>query len=123
MLSTILSWLAGGGISAIGEQINRWQSIKAKAQNDHERLEADKMLAELEAKRTILLAEQSSWMTRWVRPAIAFPLVAYLWKLIIFDKILGLGTTDDLSPELWKLFWIVIGAYFVTRPLEKFVRR
>lgn len=123
MFALLLKWFAGGGISSIGEQINRWQEVKAKAANDHERLEADKMLAELEAKRSVLVAEQGSWMTRWVRPAITLPFAIYLWKLIVWDKVLGLGATDDLSPDLWKLFWIVIGAYFLTRPFEKSARR
>ena len=45
MFALLLKWFAGGGISSIGEQINRWQEVKAKAANDHERLEADKMIS------------------------------------------------------------------------------
>lgn len=119
MFGTLLSWLTGGGIAAIGKQIAHAYELKLAAKNDADRIEADKQIAQLQARQAVLIAEQGSWMTRWIRPAIAFPIVAYIWKLVIFDKVLGWGVTDDLSPELWRLFWIVIGAYFLTRPLEK----
>lgn len=119
MIKTIFSWLTGGGLKAIGEQLNRAHEARLKAKNNTQRIEAEKQIAQLTARQQILLAEQGNRMTRWIRPAIALPIVIYLWKLIIWDKVFGWGATDDLSPELWKLFWIVIGAYFLTRPLEK----
>ena len=71
----------------------------------------------------MLLADQGRWLTAWVRPAIALPFVLYLWKLVIYDKILGWGATDDLSPQLWNMMTVIIGAYFLTRPLETVFRR
>lgn|SRR5574341_53650 len=121
-MGAILSWLLGGGIAAIGKQITAAYDMKLKAQNDHERVEAEKQIALLEAQQAVLIAEQGSWLTRWIRPAFALPFVVYIWKLVFFDKILGWGVTDDLSPDLWKLFWIIVGAFFLARPFEKRVR-
>lgn len=119
MLGKILDWLGGGAIKAIGGQINQAYQAKLNAQNDEQRIDADKRIATLEAQRDVLIAEQKNVLTRWIRPAIAFPIVVYIWKLVVWDKVLGLGTTDPLSDELWRLFWIVVGAYFIVRPFEK----
>jgi hypothetical protein len=94
-----------------------------RATNDHEKLEAEQNIARLEAQQSVLLAEQGRWLTAWVRPAIALPFVVYIWKLVIWDKILGYGATDNLSPELWQMMTVVIGAYFLTRPFEKVLKR
>jgi len=119
MIGTILSWLTGGGIAAIGKQINHAYELKLNAKNNSERIDADKRIAELQARQAVLIAEQGSWMTRWIRPAFAAPFVIYDFKIIVWDKVLKLGTTDPLTPEFWQLQMIVFGAYFLTRPLEK----
>jgi uncharacterized membrane protein len=123
VLGKILGWLATGGIAAVGEQLRAAYEARLKATNDHERLEAEKEIARLEAQQSILLAEQGRWLTAWVRPAIALPFVIYLWKLIIYDKVLAWGATDNLSPELWQMMTVIIGAYFLTRPLEGLFRK
>jgi hypothetical protein len=119
MFGTILSWLAGGGIAAIGEQLNRAHEAKLRAQNDSERIDAEKRIAELTAQQAVLVAEQGSAVTRWIRPAFAAPFIIYNFKIVVWDKVLGLGTTDPLTAEFWQLQMIVFGAYFLTRPFER----
>lgn len=119
ILSSILGWLTGGGIAAIGKQLNEAYANRLKATTDHEKLEADRAISTLQAQQAVLIAEQGSWMTRWIRPAIALPFTVYLWKLVIWDKVLGMGATDDLSPNLWWIMGSIITAYFLTRPFEK----
>lgn len=123
MFFKLLTWLSSGGIAAIGEQLNKAYDAKLKATNDHEKLEAEETIARLQAQQAILTAEQGRWLTAWVRPAIALPFVIYLWKLVIYDKVLAWGSTDNLSPELWNLMMVVMGAYFLTRPIEAWVRK
>lgn len=119
MIGRVLSWLTGGGIAAIGKELNRAYDNKLKAKNNEQRIEAERDIARLEAQQAVLIAEQGSWMTRWIRPAFAAPFVIYDAKVIVWDKVLKLGTTDPISPEFWQLQMIVFGAYFLTRPLEK----
>lgn len=119
MFSALLSWFASGGIAAVGKQLTEAYAAKLRAKNSTERVEADKLIAQLEGQRAVVLAEQGRWLTSWIRPAFAAPFVIYLWKLVVYDKVLGLGSTDDLSPALWHLLWVIAGAYFLTRPLEK----
>lgn len=119
MLGTILSWLTGGGIAAIGRELNRAYEMKLNAKNATERVEADKQIALLQAQQQVLIAEQGSWMTRWIRPAFALPFVIYDFKVVVWDMCFGWGTTPMLSAPFWQLQMIVFGAYFLTRPFER----
>lgn len=119
MIGRILAWLGGKGVATIGGELNKAYKNRLEAANDAERIEADKLIAQLSTRQAVLVAEQGSWVTRWIRPAFALPFVIYNAKIIIWDKVLGLGSTDALSAEFWQLQMIVFGAYFLTRPLEK----
>lgn len=119
MIGLVLKWLTGGGIAAIGEQLNAAYSARLKAQTDKEKLEADMTIVQLSARQAVLIAEQGSWLTRWIRPAFALPFVVYDAKIVVWDKVLGWGTTDPLTPEFWQLQMIVFGAFFLTRPFER----
>lgn len=122
IFGTILSSLLGGGLRAIIDRLGAAYELKMKAQSEAQKLEADTMIEQLKAQQAVVLAEQGKWMTSWIRPALALPVVAYYWKVIIWDKVFGLGSTDALSADLTTFFTIVVGAYFVTRPLEKIFR-
>lgn len=113
MFASLLKWFVGGGISSIGEQINRWQAIKAKAANDHERLEADKMLATLEASKQVIMQAQRDPIERFIRIGFALPFVVYNAKLVLWDKVLEMGMTDPLSPALLQVQTVVLGGYFL----------
>lgn len=119
VIGTILSWLTGGGIAAIGKQLNKAYELKLNAKNDAERIEADKQIAQLEARQAVLIAEQGSWMTRWIRPALAMPFAIFIWKVVVWDTVLGWGTTPHLSENMYWVMGAIISAYFLTRPFEK----
>ena len=55
------------------------------------------LIAEIEARKSanaIIIAEQGRWYTAIIRPLLALPVIIYLWKVIVWDKVLGLGSTD-----------------------------
>jgi hypothetical protein len=115
----VLGWLTGG----VADKLLNAYQMKLNAKNDKERIQADILIETLEKQRDVLIAEQGHWITKWIRPAFAFPFVVYVNKIVIWDKVLGWGTTDDLSPEQWQLMGIVFGAYFLSRPVEKWLRK
>lgn len=119
MIGTILGWLTSGGIRSIGDQLNRAYETRLKADTDKGKLEAEQVIKQLEARRDVLVAEARGKLTHWIRPAFAFPFIIYDFKVIVWDKVLVLGVTDDLSPTFWQLQMIVFGAYFLTRPFER----
>lgn len=92
---------------------------KLDAKTEQERIEADVLILQLEARQSVLIAEQGPWMTRMIRPLFALPFIIYNFKVIVYDKVLGLGVTDDLSASYWQLQMVIFGAYFLTRGFEK----
>ena len=123
MITQIIGWITGGALDRIGGHLKDAYLAKQKAQTDEQKLEADILIRQLEVREAVLIAEQGSGITRWIRPAIAFPFVAYLWKVVLWDKVLGFGATDPLSTELGEIMMVMIGAYFLTRPIEKILKR
>jgi len=119
MIRSILSWITGSGFSDITKELISAYENKSKAQNDVERIEADKQIAYIQARQSLLIAEQRSYATHWIRPTFAFLFIIYDAKIILWDKVLNLGTTEPLSPAFWQLQMFIFGAYFLTRPLEK----
>ena len=122
MISKILSWLVGGGISAIGKQLNQAYQNKLNAKNNSERIEADIIIEQLQARQSVLIAEQGNWKTSWIRPVIAFPFAFHIWKVVIWDNALQLGTTPPLSERMAEVMFIVLGAYFLGRSIEKGIK-
>lgn len=118
MFGLVLKWLTGGGIAAIGDQLNTAYSNRLKAQTDKEKLEADMTIAQLSARQAVLIAEQGSWLTRWIRPAIMTPFVLYIWKVVVWDMLLEWGTTPKLSDQMNWVMVAGVGAYFLTRPFD-----
>lgn len=120
-----MSWLLGliNPLKAIGEQLNRAYELKLIAGNDRERIEAEKVISQLEARRDVMISEQGSWLTAWIRPALAAPVVILVWKLIVWDTVLGRGSTPHPGDFIMWYTMTVTGAYFLTRPIEKMGRR
>lgn len=116
-----MKWLLqlfGGGIA---EQIRGALQDRLEAQNDAARIAADERLAYLQAK----LASQQiggRWIT-FIQVGFALPFVLYNAKLIIWDKMLGMGITDPLSPPLYDLQTTIIGFFFVTSTVRAVIRR
>ena len=67
----------------------------------------------LEARRTVMEREADGKINQVIRALLAVPVVVFLWKVIIWDKVLALGTTDDLSENLWYVTMMVLGFYYV----------
>ena len=93
--------------------------MKLAAQNDRDRIEAEQTIATLEARQAVLIAEQGSWMTRWIRPALALPVVVFWWKVIIWDTVLGWGVTPYPGDMVAGLCVLVPNVYFLARSFER----
>lgn len=106
-------------LKVIGDNLNKAYQTKMMAANDSERIAADKLISELEARRDVLIAEQGSWMTRWIRPALALPVVIFWFKLIVWDTVLGWGSTPDPGEHVMWYAMLIPSAYFLTRPFER----
>lgn len=118
----MLGWLLKliNPIGRIAEKIADTRIKLASEQNAASRIALEGELATLEARKDVILKAQSDPFERWVRIGFALPFVLYLWKLVVWDKLLGWGATDNLSDDLWAILYIVLGGYFVDTIVRRF---
>lgn len=125
MWGIIANWLGGPVINGL---ISGYKA-KLEAGNTSERIAADLAARDLavqqrerELATDMVIAEQGRWYTALPRPLFAFAFVIYVWKVVVWDKVLGLGSTDALSGDVAQWALIVLTAYFGGRSLEKVAR-
>lgn len=119
MIKLLLSFVTGP-LSSISNDLKEAYQSKLNAKNDSERIAAEERIALLEARKTSILAAQSDPFERFVRIGFALGFLLYINKILIWDKVLALGTTDPLSADLWNLLYIVVGGYFVDTVTRRF---
>lgn len=129
IFTTVLGWLGsllGGPFAKAAVDAYR---AKLTAQNTSEKIAADLAARELsieqrerELATEVVIAEQGRWYTALPRPLFAFAFIVYVWKVVVWDKVLGLGSTDPLSGDVAQWAMIVLTAYFGGRSLEKVAR-
>jgi hypothetical protein len=102
---------------------------KLAAANTQDKLAVDLAVKEIEAEiaaraqaSAIIIAEQGRWWTSMIRPLAALPVVIYIWKVVVYDKVLGLGTTDAISGDVGTWAGVIITTYFGGRTIEKVAR-
>lgn len=123
------SWLArflGGPL--LNGLISAYKA-KLTAANAQDRLAVDLAVKEIEADiesrkqaSAIIIAEQGRWYTAMIRPLLAFPIIVYFWKVIVWDKVLGLGSTDPITGMIAEWSGLIVTAYVGGRSIEKVAR-
>jgi|SRR5215470_16092198 len=128
MIAVVLGWLGnllGGPFAKAALDVYR---AKLAAGNTSERITyvATRELAveqrEREVATQLVISEQGRWYTALPRPLFAFAFVIYAWKVVVWDKVLGLGTTGARPEEMGQWAMIVLTAYFSGRSIEKVAR-
>jgi len=69
-----------------------------------------------------MIVEQGRWWTSIIRPLAALPMVIYIWKVIVWDKVLGLGSTDPITGDVGAWAGVIVTTYFGGRTIEKVAR-
>jgi hypothetical protein len=100
-------------LSRISQAIANARIAASQAATDQARIEQEERIKALEARRAVMEREADGKINQLVRAALAFPVIVFLWKVIIWDKVFALGRTDDLSENLWYVTMMVLGFYFV----------
>ena len=123
------SWLASFITGPIINGLISAYKAKLAAQNTTDAQATQLAIAEIQgevaarqAETSLLRQEQGWWLTALPRPMFAFIFVIYVGKCVLWDKVLGWGSTDPLSPELANIEMIIIGGYFGGRTIEKVAR-
>ena len=84
--------------------------------------EVDADIAARAEATKLLIAEQGRWYTAIVRPLFALPFLIFSFKIIVWDKVLGWGTTDALDPNFWSVFQTIVVSYFGASAVERVSR-
>jgi hypothetical protein len=117
-MTGLLRLIFGGGLA---EQLRLAYQARLAAQNDSEKIAAEIEIARLEARGQVL-AQGGRWVTA-VQVAWALPFILYNAKLVVWDKILGLGVTDPLSPALYELQGTIVAFFFVATTARTILNR
>lgn len=110
-------------LSAITDGIVKWQIAKENAKNDTERIRADTQIATLEAKRDVQVA--ATIHDKWYSPRtlLGYIVVVFLFKLFIWDTVLGWGVTQYPGSLIMEITNTVVAFYFVSEGLQRIFKR
>lgn len=118
-----LSFFTGGGAKGLAEEFRLARKDQLEASNDAEKLSADERMHQITNAALAQTSGAATWLPKLVRGLFAAPFIVYLWKLIVWDKVFGIGVTDDLSADLWRIFAIIITFYFLDASIGRFTKR
>jgi hypothetical protein len=125
MWAWLASFLGGPVVNGL---ISAYKA-RLDAANTRDRIAADLAAKEIEAEiaarkraSAIIIAEQGRWYTAVIRPLLAAPVIIYFWKVIVWDKVLGLGSTDPLTGMIADWSGLILTAYVGGRSIEKVAR-
>ena len=123
MWMAILSFLGGPVIKGLIDAYN----AKLKAGNVDSKIAADLAATEIAAQTAeanAILQYRIAEIGHWYEPdkLIGYSVAIYLSKLLVWDKVLGLGTTDPLAGFAATTANLVIAFYFAKRGFENVAR-
>jgi hypothetical protein len=123
MWMAILSFLGGPAIKGL---IDAYQA-KLKAGNVESKIAADLAATEIAAEVTesnAILQYRIAEIGHWYEPdkLMGYFVALYFGKLLVWDKVLGLGTTDSLAGFASVTSNLVVSFYFAKRGFENVAR-
>ncbi len=123
MWMTILSFLGGPVVKGLIDAYN----AKLKAGNVDAKIAADLAATEIAAQvseNNAVLQYRTAELGHWCEPdkLMGFCVAIYFAKLLIFDKVFGLGTTDPLAGFAATTSNLVVSFYFAKRGFENVAR-
>jgi hypothetical protein len=123
----MLQWFLSVVSAPVFNTIAEAYKAKLAAANTQDKLAVDLAIKEIEAEiaaraqaSAIIIAEQGRWWTSMIRPLAALPVM--IWKVVVYDKVLGLGTTDAITGDVGTWAGVIITTYFGGRTIEKVAR-
>lgn len=123
MWMTIISFLGGPVVKALIDAY----SAKLKAENVDSRIAADLAASEIAAQTAetkAVMQYRTAELGYWYEPdkLIGYCVTIYFAKLLVWDKVLGLGSTDPLAGFAAITANLVVSFYFAKRGFENVAR-
>ncbi|WP_441237471.1 hypothetical protein [Bradyrhizobium sp. 930_D9_N1_4] len=123
MWMTLISFLGGPVVKALIDAY----SAKLKAENVDSKIAADLAAGEIASQTAEIKAVmhyRTAELGYWYEPdkLIGYCVTVYFAKLLVWDKVLGLGTTDALAGFAAITANLVVSFYFAKRGFENVAR-
>lgn len=123
MWATIIGFIGGPVIKGLIDAYN----AKLKAGNTSEKIAADLAAGEIAAQTSEIKAQTEyriAALGYWYEPdkIMGYCVAVYIAKLLIWDKVLGLGSTDPLGGWIETTANLVVASYFAKRGFENIAR-
>ncbi|WP_426419503.1 hypothetical protein [Bradyrhizobium genosp. A] len=123
MWMTIISFLGGPVVRALIDAY----STKLKAENVDSKIAADLAASEIAAQTAetkAVMQYRTAELGYWHEPdkLIGYCVTIYFAKLLVWDKVLGLGSTDPLAGFAAITANLVVSFYFAKRGFENVAR-
>ncbi len=123
MWMTLISFLGGPVVKALIDAY----SAKLKAENVDARIAADLAAGEIAlqtAETKAVMQYRIAELGHWYEPdkLIGYCVTIYFAKLLVWDKVLGFGTTDALAGFAAITANLVVSFYFAKRGFENVAR-
>lgn len=123
MWMTIISFLGGPVVKALIDAY----SAKLKAENVDSKIAADLAASEIAAQTAetkAVMQYRTAELGYWYEPdkLIGYCVSIYFAKLLVWDKVLGLGSTDPLAGFAAITANLVVSFYFAKRGFENVAR-
>ena len=122
----LLKLFTGPVLNAITGPILEAYKAKLGAENNQDgkivELASKAIDAEIDARREaskIIIAEQGRWWTAAPRAITCWSFAIFVAKVVVWDKVLGLGSTDALTGDVSGWAGMVMVTWFGGRSLEK----
>jgi hypothetical protein len=101
-------------LNGVTAALSNAKIAQINATTQAEQIAAGERVAALQATQAVLVAESvKSKIPIYVQLLMTLPWVLYIGKVVVWDKLLGWGSTDTLTPQEWYLCYVVYGFWFV----------
>lgn len=101
-------------IDGVTRAIANEKIAQLKATTDQERIASQERINTLQAKRDAMLADsQHSSLDMWMRFFMSVGPASYLTKIFLWDKVLKMGSTDNVTADQWQVVMACVGFYFL----------
>jgi len=125
-MSWLLSFLSGPILQWAGNTALDFYKTKLAAANTTDKLAVDLAIKEIEAEiaaraeaSKVMLIENGRWWTAAPRALVQWSFALFVVKAVVWDKLMGLGSTDALHGDLASWAGMVMVMWFGGRTLEK----
>lgn len=118
MLKAILGFLGGGVIKQFTDPLERAYAARLAAENDEQRLTAEQQIEFYRGQ--IELAAAATEHDKWWSPRtlMAYCATVVVFKLLIWDTVLGYGVTPDPGSIVNGILLTIIGFYFGSKAIS-----